>query len=291
MRRAAAGGRIDVVDAVEKEEREKEREKETYVDMDACMTTAIINGHTDMCDRLMKSRFWDKLGGRETLARACETACVHNQVTTFKHLYRLWQGGSIPLIAKAAGLGRFEIFEWLMRTLGSFSGIPHKLEPIIYEAAIGGNIDIMRMLIDDRDVPPYMVSGALMFAAKVNAENMCLFLLERGASPCDEALIVAAEYGMMDLATALLGFKRNVVNVCAKKCEALVRAARGGHAEMCELLIAHGACPWARWNKPIKVAYENDWVHVVKVLVANGANTRAVSMPSREMFEFISEHM
>ena len=298
MKRAAQGGRVDIVDEVE-----ERCSKDHDVNVRKCMNRAAACGHVGVCERIMESRFWGELSVTEmmdAITSACESAIAHGRMSTFHLLYNdfyMCPSDALHMLGVAAKFGRYEIFEQVFNDVGVIPAITHK--KIVMYVARSGNVDIMKLVIHDNRMNRVMKSEALVAAAAmetVNSMRMCEYLLDLGASPChksSKALQVAAEFGSMELAAVLLDkkrFKRSAAKAPANKSWALVNAAEGGHAEMCELLIEHGADPTTMSDLAIRKAYANDHVDVVEALLAAGANADAVCLPSRAMFEALSKH-
>ena len=163
----------------------------------------------------------------------------------------------------------------------------------LYRAAVRGDVDRMRQLIDDGANVNRAFDGdgtPLIGAARAGRLAAVRLLLDRGADPNlavpgdGTPLIMAARDGHREVVALLLDRGAHINQVVPEDENALIQASASGELEVVQLLIARGADvnirAWAEsayerpngeWRTALGMARRNRHDVVAKVLVAAGA--------------------
>jgi hypothetical protein len=163
---------------------------------------------------------------------------------------------------------------------------------VLYNAAAGGNINVVRRMLDAGADVNTVVRGdgtPLIAAVRAGDVPMIEFLLERGAdvnlpSPGDgNPLIAAAMKNHEEIAELLLDRGARIDEIVRGDENALITAARAGSGDVVKVLIRRGADVNARvhvlvgsdhapeWRTPLRMARRGRHSHIEKLLLEAGA--------------------
>ncbi|KAJ3316624.1 hypothetical protein HDU76_001666 [Blyttiomyces sp. JEL0837] len=250
-------------------------------------------------------------------------AARRGQLEMIKYLLETLEGADVgadnhEALMGAAGRGHIHVVEFLFQfervdvtydmvefLLGFVKDVNDEVSGVLGDAALSGDIDIVRLLLGVEGIDPTVYENfALAVAVREGHLDIVRLLLSvEGVDPSADdnyALIVAATEGHTETVRLLLSV--DGVDPCAKDNNAIRNAAAEGHADVVELLLSvEGIDPCAKDNDAIKNAAAKGHIDVVRLLLSvegvdvtaenNYAMWEAEKQGFAEIVELISAHL
>jgi ankyrin repeat protein len=118
--------------------------------------------------------------------------------------------------------------------------------------------------------------GTLFIATKMGQIEIVRFILKSGVKPTLKSFQYAAEHEFFELCRLFVEFGSRKILSTPELEEELLTNLSDGHLENFKNLINRGTDPTSDYNSAIRLAVENDYLKIVRLLLEHGVDTDEV---------------